>query len=823
MGVVWLAVDQDLERKVALKFLPELLAADRQAIADLKRETRRSLELTHPHVVRIYDFVQDEGTAAISMEYVAGDTLASLKMDQPGSHFEPAALEMWIEQLCSALSYAHGSAGVVHRDLKPANLMVDARGDLKIADFGIAASVTDSVSRVSQQAGSSGTPVFMSPQQMMGERPAITDDIYAVGASLFDLLTGRPPFHSGNIMMQVLNKPAPGLRQRLRELELSAESIPEAWAQTIDACLAKEPEERPQSMKDLSDRLQGIAPSVPAPHETEPAAKAAPVKPPAAAPAAPAPTTADATHQKSKPLWPWIAVPAVLAIAAGGWWLSRPSANEPMASETETITEVADETVPSAPETVAVAAPAEEVEIESSSPTPEQVAQRELLSEVATLSFGASDGELAALSSRIDQYITQHPNDLGGAVALAWRAKELEIEAWRAEQPGFLDLSNLPAGLSLRADREPLGITPLAPASLLPGSYEITVSRPGYIDQSEFVTIGARSTTILPSVELSLASTSLELSSKPEGAEFQLVSTNLVATDLAPVERSGVLPTNLTELPEGSYEVRTVLPGWAPQTLNVSISRNEPGQLAAVFPSGSISVEPQGSGVSYVVEGGWENAVRREGTAPAQEILPVGDYTITLQKEKFKDNSTSFTLTEGARLPISPDYRGTTITITSDPNEADVTLDGEIIGKTPLTLNEVPANWDYNFTLSREDHDDRTLSVSGIPDESQSFEVSLTPHYIYEEFHRGKYRGPSMWVAKKLPYGLRMMSRDGGDQIDLYTDGKKQKLIGSTQVYIISPRKHTNTLFESNGYTIWVQKLSSTEFKMSVRKPNPNR
>ncbi len=255
MGIVWLGRDEELERDVALKFLPEVVALDKEAIRDLKRETRRSLELTHPHIVRIYDFVQDARMAAISMEYVAGDTLASRKVDHPEGRFEVEELKAWTGQLLEALAYAHGKAEVVHRDLKPANLMVDARGDLKVADFGIAASVSDSASRVSAQAGTSGTPVYMSPQQMMGEKPAVTDDIYALGATLYDLLTGKPPFHAGNIILQVQNKVPPTLTERRAELGVKAGAIPAEWEETIVACLAKEPGARPQSAAEMAERL----------------------------------------------------------------------------------------------------------------------------------------------------------------------------------------------------------------------------------------------------------------------------------------------------------------------------------------------------------------------------------------------------------------------------------------------------------------------------------------------------------------------------------------------------------------------------------------
>lgn len=103
------------------------------------------------------------------MEYVAGDTLAAKKVEQPGGHFEVATIQEWVGQWLEAMQYAHAQAKVAHRDLKPANLMIDGEGRLKVTDFGIAASMGDTASRVSNQFGSSGTPVYMSPQQMMGE------------------------------------------------------------------------------------------------------------------------------------------------------------------------------------------------------------------------------------------------------------------------------------------------------------------------------------------------------------------------------------------------------------------------------------------------------------------------------------------------------------------------------------------------------------------------------------------------------------------------------------------------------------------------------
>jgi hypothetical protein len=293
MGVVWLARDEELGREVAMKFLPEVVAGDRAAIEEMKREVRRAIDLAHPHIVKTNDFVTDGRLAAVSMEYAPGGTVGGARLDQAGQVFSPAQLEPWVRQLASALDYAHGHAEVVHRDLKPNNLMLDAKGRLKVVDFGIAASISESVSRVSKQAGTSGTPVYMSPQQMMGETPAPTDDLYAVGATLFELLTGKPPFHAGNILLQVQNKPAPPVNERRRALGL--EPVPDAWQAGIAACLEKDPSARPQSGTDLLHAL-GLAGS-----ETRRPAPAAPVAPAPASPPAPVPAPAVAAPPDKPP------------------------------------------------------------------------------------------------------------------------------------------------------------------------------------------------------------------------------------------------------------------------------------------------------------------------------------------------------------------------------------------------------------------------------------------------------------------------------------------------------------------------------------------
>ena len=254
MGIVWLALDMKLERTVALKFLPDLINADASALQELKDETRRGLDLAHPNIVRIYDFVDDSESAAISMEYVDGRSLHDAKADRPQRVFSTEEITPWLRQLCEALEYAHEQRKIIHRDLKPANLMVNSSGQLKITDFGIARSLTDTMSRVT--GANSGTLLYMSPQQSLGERPCPTDDVYSVGATIYDLLTGKPPFFRGDVAMQVASKIPPSMAARRAEFEITVpDVIPPEWEETVAACLDKDPTYRPQSAMEIAARL----------------------------------------------------------------------------------------------------------------------------------------------------------------------------------------------------------------------------------------------------------------------------------------------------------------------------------------------------------------------------------------------------------------------------------------------------------------------------------------------------------------------------------------------------------------------------------------
>jgi tetratricopeptide (TPR) repeat protein/predicted Ser/Thr protein kinase len=248
MGQVWLAYDRQLERQVALK-----MVSGGQAVDTLRREVHGCLELTHPHIIRIYDLVILPGEDPfISMEYIEGEDLTHKVKQKPGERFSWQELEPYILSLCDGLAYAHDQ-GMVHRDIKPQNLMITKENELKLADFGIAAPLQEEDEESATQVPRAGTPIYWSPQQAQGMNPTPTDDIYALGVTLFQLLVGQPPFKGANepaLTYQHINEEPPHPLEQLKELGGEGK-IPGYVSELILKCLAKKPTERFQGAGDV--------------------------------------------------------------------------------------------------------------------------------------------------------------------------------------------------------------------------------------------------------------------------------------------------------------------------------------------------------------------------------------------------------------------------------------------------------------------------------------------------------------------------------------------------------------------------------------------
>jgi|GEM_PF-2078764 len=263
MGVVWLAHDEVLGEDFALKFLPDLVVSDMVALRELLNETRRCMALTHHHIVKVYDLLseQEADLAAIKMEYVDGATLSARRLEQPGEVFSAPALQPFLSHLCDALDYAHNKAGIVHRDLKPSNLLTNSRGELKLADFGVARNLADAMTRLTRgPMSASGTLPYMSLQQLMGKRPTALDDVYGLGATIFELLTSTPPYYSGDISLQIQHVTVCSVAERRAEFGIQVEPIPQRWEEVIAACLNRDPTKRPQGAKEVFRQLTDPTP-----------------------------------------------------------------------------------------------------------------------------------------------------------------------------------------------------------------------------------------------------------------------------------------------------------------------------------------------------------------------------------------------------------------------------------------------------------------------------------------------------------------------------------------------------------------------------------
>lgn len=258
MGIVWKARDERLDINVALKLLPETLRNDSGALGQLKHEAQKCIKLTHPRIVRVYDFVTDEEFAALSMEYVPGGTVAELRAKNPDKAFEAPEIAAWVREIGETLQYAHDEAKIVHRDLKPGNIMIGADGEIKVADFGISRSLTGQMTTEVFREMVTGTPAYMGPQQLTGKVPSIQDDIYAFGAMIYEFLSSKPPFFSGDIFHQIEEIIPPSMEERRAELGIKGGAIPEAWEKVVRSCLAKKSSDRPKSMRHVLTEL-GLA------------------------------------------------------------------------------------------------------------------------------------------------------------------------------------------------------------------------------------------------------------------------------------------------------------------------------------------------------------------------------------------------------------------------------------------------------------------------------------------------------------------------------------------------------------------------------------
>jgi hypothetical protein len=245
MGEVYCATDLILGQSIALKFLPQSLSHDARALNRLYNEVRLARRISHPNVCRVYDIAEADGLRFLTMEYVDGEHLGSL-LRRIGRLPAEKATEV-ARRLCAGLAAAH-DRGVLHRDLKPANIMIDAQGNVRITDFGLAV-LRDALA--AEDPGS-GTPAYMAPEQLAREQVSIRSDIYSLGLVLLEVFGGPPAFKGGS--------PAELLRLRrgVKPVALfSGIDVDPQIERAVLHCLEPDPRDRPPSATAVAAELSG--------------------------------------------------------------------------------------------------------------------------------------------------------------------------------------------------------------------------------------------------------------------------------------------------------------------------------------------------------------------------------------------------------------------------------------------------------------------------------------------------------------------------------------------------------------------------------------
>jgi len=333
MADVYLAEDQELGRRVAIKILNDRHAADDSFIERFRREAKNAAGLSHPNIVSIYDRGEAEGTYYIAMEYLDGRSLKELIVGRG-----PAPVKTAIDyarQILAAVGFAH-KHGIVHRDIKPHNVLVGGEGRLKVTDFGIARS---GASQMTEVGSIIGTAQYLSPEQARGAPVDQTSDLYSVGAVLYEMLTGQVPF-TGDTPLEIAMKHLSEVPKPPSELR---PDVPHDLDSVVLRALAKDPADRYGSAEEMDADLKRVLEGLPVDPETETAATAvlsgagvlaaAPTsvmtRPTAVAtrtvPPGGAPPAGyygyEGPPRRRRPIWPWVlSVLLLLAAGAAAWF-----------------------------------------------------------------------------------------------------------------------------------------------------------------------------------------------------------------------------------------------------------------------------------------------------------------------------------------------------------------------------------------------------------------------------------------------------------------------------------------------------------------------
>jgi serine/threonine-protein kinase len=342
MAAVYLAEDDELGRRVAIKILNDRYATDDAFVERFRREAKSAAGLSHPNIVSVYDRGEAEGTYYIAMEVIEGRSLKETIRTQ--GRLRPAQAIAYTRQILAALRFAHRN-GIIHRDIKPHNILVGAEERLKVTDFGIARA---GASQMTEAGSIMGTAQYLSPEQARGAPVTAASDLYSAGIVLYEMLTGSVPF-TGDTHVEIAMK---HLNEAPHPPSATAPGIPADLDRVVLRALAKHPSDRYQSAEEFDSDLARIEAGLPVARETADAATAVLAGTAAAIPATAATQVLDREPPRAPPrrpppqdpyaqpprrkrsIFPWLLAIALLAGAAvAGWYVYQRVQDELTARE----------------------------------------------------------------------------------------------------------------------------------------------------------------------------------------------------------------------------------------------------------------------------------------------------------------------------------------------------------------------------------------------------------------------------------------------------------------------------------------------------------
>jgi hypothetical protein len=689
LGFMWLAHDRNLDRPVALKVLNDSVYSNPAAHDAIKRETCRAVELSHPNIVRVHDFAEDGEAGAITVEYIDGATLTELRLEHRQNCLEVGGLGSWVAELCHAIDHAHRVGQIVHGDLKPANLLISSAGVLKVTDFGVACAVRNEVAALREQTSSLG---YMSPQQHRGEKATSADDIYSIGAILYEALTSRPPLFSSDTPDR--------MAIRRHKLGVAGEPIPDHWEETILACLQREPENRPSSAADVA-RLLGVellsAPQ--AEPSTQESALVVSAKGQSSAAAKMAASAACAAARLGRSgrhfasaaarigsrlaLTAKDRLPAIASAACGAIVRSwrRPGPFRKLAPGGITL----------AAGVLILAAAWPKNDVQNIAPPKARQAR-------AIPAY--------AITAPTTSPTTSAPHAAPAAATI---------------DTGGLTIKSEPPGATVSIDGVPGELTPLSLSEVTPGEHVVALQLVGFDRVSIPTVIRAGQTADLGTIALQRSTGTLQVITDPAGAQVMLGGRELGRTPLT------------AKLSTGVYRgITTHLDGYAEMTFDATVAANEtltlpPIMLKPELPRLAISTEP--SGMSYALfhasaASGAAEPISAGKTPATVEGLQPGKYRVALDGEKSSVQQTIEVAQSGVTTFHRSLPRGK-LRVESAPPGAEV-FNGEVsLGRTPLQI-AMPEGV-HAITAEYDDRTARPRTVRIASGRTESLNFDFTP------------------------------------------------------------------------------------------------